>query len=165
MQVHEKSILLPLLPLAALLGREQPDLLCWLNAVAVFSMAPLLRKDGLALAAPAATAACHAAIQLAAAAAPRAGARGRKQAAAAAQGALPRAWVRLGCRLSLAVCAAMLAAWAAVPPPPHLPFLYDALVVTWSFLHFAALWGYTNWLQLSEYRAAAARAGRKAKRA
>lgn len=154
-QVHEKSILLPLLPLAILLGGEQPQLLCWVNAVAVFSMAPLLKKDGLALAAAAATAACHAAIQLAGAAAP---ATGRERAAAGSPGALPVAWVRAGFWLSMAGCAAILAASATIPPPPKLPFLYDALTVTWSFLHFAALFAYTCYLQLLEYRAAGTKA-------
>ncbi|KAI7845170.1 hypothetical protein COHA_001215 [Chlorella ohadii] len=158
-QVHEKSILLPLLPLAMLLGGEQPGLLCWANAVAVFSMLPLLKKDGLALATAGATAACHAAIQLAAG---MVGSKqgssngsGKRSAAAGSLGALPPAWLAAGWRLSLAGCAAILAASAVAPPPPKLPFLYDALTVTWAFLHFAALFAYTNWLQWLEFRSAA----------
>ena len=163
-QVHEKSILLPLLPLAVLLGREQPHLLCWVNAMAVFSMVPLLKKDGLALAAAAATAACHAAIQLASVQAGSSssgggGKKGRSGGSAAPLGALPERWVRVGGAASLAVCAAVLAASATLPPPPRLPFLYDALTVTWAFAHFAALFAYTNWLQLLEFRAAAAAVG------
>lgn len=158
-QVHEKSILLPLLPLAMLLGGEQPGLLCWANAVAVFSMLPLLKKDGLALATAGATAACHAAIQLAAG---MVGSKqgssngsGKRSAAAGSLGALPPAWLAAGWRLSLAGCAAILAASAVAPPPPKLPFLYDALTVTWALLHFAALFAYTNWLQWLEFRSAA----------
>lgn len=165
--MHEKSILLPLLPLSILLAREQPRLLCWVNAIAVFSMGPLLKKDGLTLAALGTTAACHAAMQLACAAAGGAVAaaprtRGGRQ-APGGLGALPNAWLRVGSWLSLAGCAAILAAAWAVPPPPKLPFLYDALIVTWSFLHFAALAAYTNLLQWQEYRAAAG--GGKRKRA
>jgi alpha-1,3-glucosyltransferase len=45
MQVHEKSILIPLLPIT-LLAPVLP-LARWTPAMAVFSMAPLLRRDGL----------------------------------------------------------------------------------------------------------------------
>jgi alpha-1,3-glucosyltransferase len=48
-QVHEKSILLPLMPVM-LLAPEQPVLSRWLPPVACFSMYPLLKKDGLTLA-------------------------------------------------------------------------------------------------------------------
>lgn len=46
-QVHEKSILLPMLPLS-LLAAHEPDLLAWIAPVAAFSMFPLLAKDGVA---------------------------------------------------------------------------------------------------------------------
>ncbi|KAL4435016.1 hypothetical protein ABPG77_003841 [Micractinium sp. CCAP 211/92] len=155
-QVHEKSILLPLLPLTLLLGREQPRLLRWLNAMAVFSMLPLLKKDGLGLATAAATAACHAAITLAGCNAEGGAEQARRPGGGAGSiGQLPDAMVRLASRLSLATCAALLAASAAVPPPPRLPFLYDALITFWAFLHFFALFVYTNWLQLGEFRRAA----------
>jgi len=45
-QVHEKSILLPLMPLS-LLATAEPLLLAWLPVVATFSMYPLLKKDSL----------------------------------------------------------------------------------------------------------------------
>ena len=44
-QVHEKSILLPLLPLTALAASE-PALVLWTPLVACFSMFPLLVRDG-----------------------------------------------------------------------------------------------------------------------
>ena len=47
-QVHEKHILLPLLP-ASLLAHRQPTLFAWLATVSAFSLAPLLARDGLAL--------------------------------------------------------------------------------------------------------------------
>ncbi|KAI8825192.1 ALG6, ALG8 glycosyltransferase family-domain-containing protein [Fimicolochytrium jonesii] len=47
-QVHEKSILLPLLP-ATLLILDDPPAAALFNSVAVFSMFPLLYRDGLAL--------------------------------------------------------------------------------------------------------------------
>ena len=53
--MHEKSILLPLMPLC-LLAPSEPLLAAWLPAVATFSMFPLLKKDGLGL--------CYAALLL-----------------------------------------------------------------------------------------------------
>lgn len=47
-QVHEKSILLPLLP-ASLLAVEEPFLFSWLNHFALLSMFPLLCRDNLIL--------------------------------------------------------------------------------------------------------------------
>lgn len=47
--MHEKSVLLPLLPLV-LLATEEPFLAAWLQPVALFSMFPLLKRDGLAIA-------------------------------------------------------------------------------------------------------------------
>lgn len=52
-QVHEKSILLPLLPMTLLLGSKQglsKEYRAWIgfaNSLAVFTMYPLLRRDGL----------------------------------------------------------------------------------------------------------------------
>ncbi|KAI8918723.1 glycosyl transferase [Entophlyctis helioformis] len=48
-QVHEKSILLPALP-AALLLMDDPIAASWFMNVAMFSMFPLLKRDGLVLA-------------------------------------------------------------------------------------------------------------------
>ena len=47
--MHEKSILLPLLPLTLLAG-EHPVLAGWAQAIGAFSMWPLLHKDGQAVA-------------------------------------------------------------------------------------------------------------------
>lgn len=52
-QVHEKSILLPLLPLTLLLGardglsKETRAWVGWANAIATFTLYPLLQRDGL----------------------------------------------------------------------------------------------------------------------
>lgn len=45
-QVHEKSILLPLLPIT-MLYNEYPAFVSWFNNIALFSLWPLLKKDGL----------------------------------------------------------------------------------------------------------------------
>lgn len=47
-QVHEKTILVPLLPISLLAGTEL-ELFFWIVDVASFSMFPLLKKDGLAM--------------------------------------------------------------------------------------------------------------------
>lgn len=51
-QVHEKSILLPLMPITLLYTSTNWDVLslvCWINNVALFTLWPLLKKDGLYL--------------------------------------------------------------------------------------------------------------------
>ena len=48
-QAHEKSALLPLLP-NTLLSLRAPELVAWLPPIVCFSMWPLLRRDGLAVA-------------------------------------------------------------------------------------------------------------------
>ena len=48
-QVHEKSILLPLLPITVLAG-TYPPLALWTPLIATFSMYPLLHRDGVILA-------------------------------------------------------------------------------------------------------------------
>merc|ERR1711871_50295 len=49
-QVHEKTILFPLLPLLLLVGELGPYLVAWFSLVCTFSMYPLLLRDGLGLA-------------------------------------------------------------------------------------------------------------------
>lgn len=49
-QVHEKSILLPWMPITLLLNEVDPDVIsmvCWFCNVALFSMWPLLKRDNL----------------------------------------------------------------------------------------------------------------------
>eukprot|EP01105_Mastigella_eilhardi_P014552 TRINITY_DN3310_c0_g1_i1.p1 TRINITY_DN3310_c0_g1~~TRINITY_DN3310_c0_g1_i1.p1 ORF type:complete len:486 (-),score=119.07 TRINITY_DN3310_c0_g1_i1:461-1849(-) len=48
-QVHEKTILFPLIPLSFLV-LEMPLASCWLGVMSTFSMFPLLQRDGLSLA-------------------------------------------------------------------------------------------------------------------
>jgi len=59
-QVHEKSVLLPLLPLTIILSSATPGSVTWdwavlVNNVAIFSMMPLLQRDGLTIQAYAVT--------------------------------------------------------------------------------------------------------------
>ncbi|ODV59809.1 dolichyl-P-Glc:Man(9)GlcNAc(2)-PP-dolichol alpha-1,3-glucosyltransferase [Ascoidea rubescens DSM 1968] len=52
-QVHEKSILLPLMPTTLLLSNVNDDeifkMVCWVNNIGLFSLYPLLKKDELVL--------------------------------------------------------------------------------------------------------------------
>ncbi|KAH3666149.1 hypothetical protein OGAPHI_004338 [Ogataea philodendri] len=51
-QVHEKSILLPLMPITLLLNEVDSDVIsmvCWIANISLFSMWPLLKRDNLAL--------------------------------------------------------------------------------------------------------------------
>lgn len=51
-QVHEKSILLPWMPITLLLNEVDPDVIsmvCWFCNASLFSMWPLLQRDGLIL--------------------------------------------------------------------------------------------------------------------
>jgi alpha-1,3-glucosyltransferase len=123
-QVHEKGILLPLLPITLLAGRE-PGLAAWLPAVGCFSMWPLLRRDGLGLGYGAAL------LGWAAVVAPGCG-RGS------------RWWAWAGAAGSVGVAAALHAARELVPPPPSLPWLWDGLTVGFAFLHIAGAALYVN---------------------
>ncbi|ODV97247.1 hypothetical protein PACTADRAFT_1819 [Pachysolen tannophilus NRRL Y-2460] len=51
-QVHEKSVLVPLLPTILLLVDNDPNvisMICWISNICYFSLWPLLKKDGLVL--------------------------------------------------------------------------------------------------------------------
>lgn len=51
-QVHEKSILLPWMPVTLLLNEVDPEvisMICWFFNMSLFSMTPLLKRDGLVL--------------------------------------------------------------------------------------------------------------------
>mmetsp|Transcript_32802 Transcript_32802/g.93082 ORF Transcript_32802/g.93082 Transcript_32802/m.93082 type:complete len:286 (-) Transcript_32802:510-1367(-) len=127
-QVHEKSILLPLLPVTMMAGRE-PYLAAVLPLVASFSMFPLLQKDSLAIAYTGTNLfwTCVAAPQL-----------------------LPPQRPLLCC-LSVAAIATMLVVHlvaATRPPPERYPFLYDLLMVSCSFACFAVSALYLNFKQL-----------------
>lgn len=166
MQVHEKSVLLPLLPLT-LLAAHETELALWLPAVATFSMWPLLSKDGLAPA----YVAC---LLLWAAFALLIHSQRRKQHEHATGGdqqspsgqegshaglssgrhagdqrTVCRQIFRWGVGVSVGVAAVVHAAQVAVQPPKRLLFLYDALITVLSFVHLAAAALWLNWRQWS----------------
>eukprot|EP00850_Spirogloea_muscicola_P015051 SM000112S23993 [mRNA] locus=s112:197114:199570:- [translate_table: standard] len=135
-QVHEKSILLPLLPLA-MLALEEPILFRLVTPVAVFSMYPLLQRDRLALP----YIALQALFQLAmVGTCPAEGTGGDE------------IWLARLLPLSLAGGAVLHAAAVLVPPPPRYPYLHPALMTAYAFAHFGTLFVYTNWRQWAELR-------------
>ena len=142
-QVHEKSVLLPLLPLT-LLAADSPWLVTWINLAAVVGMFPLLKKDGLAVAYPACMLLYPAAMQLA---------QSDLLADSPEQPGNPclhpTAW--LAARLSLAAAVAIHVAAGALPPLERYPYLFDAAFVTLSFIHIAAAFLYAHWHQYLEF--------------
>ncbi len=106
-QVHEKSILMPLLPIT-LLYSHNPRFATWMTAVACFSMYPLLVRDGLALAYASSMLGLLALGQW--------------------------SWLSL---TTLPVALVVHALLAFVPPPPALPHLWVMACTVSSFVAFA----------------------------
>ena len=134
-QVHEKHVLLPLLP-AALLAPSAPRELGWFVALCTFSLFPLLRRDGQALP--------YCVVQLlfgllsrmyAAHALPAAAAAAARPTSAAAR------WT--GWRLPAVSVLGMLAihlAEAALPPPARYPDLHSVAFAAYSCAHLVVFY-------------------------
>jgi alpha-1,3-glucosyltransferase len=135
-QVHEKSILLPLLP-TALLALDEPRLLRLFGPLAAFSMFPLLRFEQLHRA----YAVCMAAL-LAVGGLPAQSKEEAATAASASRGLSRAAWVAWG--VSAAAGAAALHAAYAVPAPATLPHLHAAGISAFSAAQFVAIAVYAN---------------------
>jgi alpha-1,3-glucosyltransferase len=137
-QVHEKSILLPMLPAALLFATEEaPFLALSCGVVAAFSTFPLLRRDGQALA-YVATQALFLLVAL-------------------TSDALRGAWVRASAsarrwrvRLLMLSFVGMLALHtceAALAPPWRYPDLYPVLFAAFSCAHFCVFFVVGNYIQ------------------
>lgn len=145
-QVHEKSVLLPLLPIT-LLAASEPMLATAMPLLALFSMWPLLKKDGLAI--PyVAVAALFVAI------AQQASAEGRSSVVAAplkgdrqARATPQHRGMAYAAGLSLLGAMLIHAAASLFPAPARYPYLHDAAYTTYAFAHFIPVWGYLNWRQ------------------
>ena len=155
MQVHEKSILLALLPVT-LLAFEEPVVAAWLPVWATFSMYPLLTKDGLSTAylaclflwfaiASGVDCKCRAPdsssshISTGNAGAPSDGIQGKAMGKVSGHKCLH-------CLSQLSVLPAVCihAAQIAVRPPVRFQHLYDAAFVTLAFMHVAGAFVYLN---------------------
>ncbi len=140
-QVHEKSILLPLMPLT-LLAPDLPRLSAWLPAMAALSMFPLLKKDGL-VCAYLGCLALWASLAWPSGGGATASHSKDKQAALSGQWNSQRVLVLASCGASLALNAAA----AMMAPPKRLPYLFDALITVFCFLHFFSAAVYVQLLQ------------------
>jgi alpha-1,3-glucosyltransferase len=142
-QVHEKSILLPLLPITALAAFE-PLAALWGPLAAAFSMFPLLERDGVA-GAYAACLAMYAAAMLQLWPRHAAGGKG-----AVASEAWPDRALRMVLICGAAASAVLHALRVAVAAPERLPWLHDRLAVSLAFVYFCGGMGYFNWRQWNQ---------------
>ncbi|GLC53216.1 hypothetical protein PLESTB_000720700 [Pleodorina starrii] len=175
-QVHEKSILLPLLPITLMAG-EEPLLAAWLPLAAALSMFPLLERDGVAL--PyAALCVAYGAVMAGPAlrharelrqARARTGVEGKGGAGGpvgSAVGGLTgwalRHWSALA-GLSVAAALGLHAARLLLPPPERLPWLHDRAFISAAFGVFALSYVYlqaSQWLEMGSSGGGRAAAGR-----
>ncbi|KAJ6792952.1 putative dolichyl pyrophosphate Man9GlcNAc2 alpha-1,3-glucosyltransferase [Iris pallida] len=138
-QVHEKSILLPLLP-ASLLAQQEPLLFGWFVYYALLSMFPLLSRDGLVLQ-YVALLPLFGLIFFS-----PVGRRNRREYNVSAR---TRALMALPLSSSLVLHVMYL----TLKPPVKYPFLFEALIVFLCFSQFVILTFYTNikqWKLLEE---------------
>ncbi|KNA20327.1 hypothetical protein SOVF_053420 [Spinacia oleracea] len=129
-QVHEKSILLPLLP-ASLLALEEPLVFRWLIHFGLFSMFPLLCRDQLVLAYIALFSLFYLLFY-----APRKKDSGKI-----------RSFFTLKLLITtlLVFCSFVLhIVYLAMNPPKRYPFLFEAIIMLVSFTQFVWLALYTN---------------------
>lgn len=159
MQVHEKSILLTLLPVT-LLAFEEPVVAAWLPVWATISMYPLLKKDGLSMAYVAClllwfaivsgvdytanTTTAHANSSSDHLSTSNTGAaQGGKQSKTISKISGQKCLHYLSL-LSILPAGCIHVAQIAVKPPVRLLHLYDAAFVTLAFIHVAAVFVYLN---------------------
>ena len=128
-QVHEKSILLPLLPVA-LLVLDQTVCAEWLAYVSAFSMYPLLERDKLGVAYLATLVMYWCVMRMGKTKATR----GRGP-ISTALGSHSRTFFTF----SVCIALGLHAAYALAPTLPRYPFLYQALITAYSFVHLVAI--------------------------
>lgn len=148
MQVHEKSILLPLLPVTMLAATE-PDLAIWGPVVGAFQMYPLLVRDGAAMA-YIATNALYLILMT-----------GLVPKGVLAYSVDSSRW-RLAATVGLLGAVVLHLLEVAVPAPANVPWLFDRLFVSYGFVFIAAAMLYLNYRQWHQTPAGSA-AGRSKK--
>lgn len=130
-QVHEKSILLPLLP-ASLLALEEPLLFAWLTHFGMLSMFPLLCRDKLKLA-YLALSALFALIYYAPC---------RQQHSSTKQDvSILKPLIQIALFLTSLVLHAI---YVTMRPPRRYPFLFEAMIMMLCFTQFAFIAVYSN---------------------
>lgn len=153
-QVHEKSILLPALPVCLLMN-ELPLMAIWFLAASTFSMLPLLLKDGLLLPyAVTSLAFVYLSVYLHSALKTSEDELRLGQCHKLTQYCFSKHTVNLLIKCtfgaSLCVMTGLSFASVAVEPPAKLPDLFPVLVSVFSFLQFLVLLLYFNLVQLTE---------------
>ncbi|XP_058180507.1 probable dolichyl pyrophosphate Man9GlcNAc2 alpha-1,3-glucosyltransferase isoform X1 [Rhododendron vialii] len=139
-QVHEKSILLPLLP-ASFLAIDEPFLFKWMMHYALLSMFPLMCRDELIL-----PYISLSALFILLYHAPG----GRKE----KRDALSPSNLKSFVVVFLVLCSLVLhVVYFAVSPPEKYPFLFEAMIMLLCFSQFLFITGYTNikqWMTLKD---------------
>ncbi|CAN0229545.1 unnamed protein product [Scytosiphon promiscuus] len=146
-RVHEKSLLLPLCPLAFLWG-DAPLFTTWLQVIGVFSMKPLLGREGLLIPCFACTmlyVGCSWALTSSS---------GTRAGPASASSSFPygrhltQGHLRAMVVVSLGGSALLLALEAALAPPENLPYLHPTLNALYSCANLTVAYGigvYWQW--------------------
>ncbi|EFJ17714.1 Dol-P-Glc: alpha-1,3-glucosyltransferase [Selaginella moellendorffii] len=136
-QVHEKSILLPVIP-GTLLALDEPLVWRWLIPGALMSMFPLLVRDGLLLP--------YFALLL-----------------LFFLGFVPLRSFNPVAASSLLGGFVLHLAYLLLDPPARYPYLFEAFIATYTFAYFAAIFLYTNYRQWSRSRVLSSTQKRKKK--
>ncbi|KAG7326273.1 hypothetical protein KOW79_009674 [Hemibagrus wyckioides] len=154
-QVHEKSILLPALPVCLLMN-ELPLMAIWFLVASTFSMLPLLLKDGLLLPYMVTSLAfiyfsvyLLSALEKASEEELRLGPCHKLTQYCLSKHTLSL-MIKCTFGVSLCVMAGLSFMSVALDPPAKLPDLFPVLVSVFSFFQFLALLLYFNFIQLTE---------------
>lgn len=131
--VHEKSILLPLMPLGVVIAPEYPLAWAGVASVGALSMYPLLKRDGIEVA-YSALLILHSVLFIAMA-------KGRRSKEKA-----------LSALLTFGVAVVIPIMEATIPPPQKLPHIWDAAIVSMSAVVFSILYIWTYWQQWIEFQ-------------
>ena len=134
--VHEKAILLPLFPYLMVSSLEAPSLFPFINTISVFSLYPLLVKDGLRAYYFPVTCVTYALSHYIS--------RGIQSFLSSSS---PRTDLVTVVTRGYLVCGVLIHMLETLEPPARYPYLFDTLIAAYSFLGFLALWGYFNWKQ------------------
>ncbi|KAJ7531399.1 hypothetical protein O6H91_14G042300 [Diphasiastrum complanatum] len=137
-KVHEKSILVPLLP-ATLLALDEPWIFQWLTPYALLSMFPLLRRDKLAVA--------YMALFFIFLLLNPPVFNDQEKAKATCSSWRQQLWLNKSRGFSLASMTMIQLSYLFIPSPASLPFLFDSLISIFAFAHFVPVMLYTNYKQ------------------